>query len=422
MPPLDDLTDAGFTTRALHTRPRLADAHGALRTPVYDTAAFEFATAEDMQLAFEGRKAAHAYSRSSNPTVEDFELRVTALAGALGTIAVASGMAAVTAVILALAESGANIVTTRTLFGNTASLAGSTLVPWGLETRYADMRDPAAVEALIDERTALVFLEAIANPQMIVADIPAIVAVADRHRVPVVLDGTGTTPYLLNSGELGVAIEVISSTKYISGGATSIGGLIIDNGVFDWSGVPRLATWFAKAGPYAALMALRRNVYRNTGGCMAPHNAFLQALGLETLALRVDRSCANALELARRLGAHPAVTGVGYPGLENAPTHDVAARLLARGFGGVLTFELADRATCFRAMDAVRLVRRATNVNDNKSLIIHPASTIYADFTPDEKAAMDVPDTELRLSVGIEDVEDVWADLARALDAATTGG
>lgn len=418
MPPPDDLSSAGFTTRAIHTRPRLPDVHGALRTPVYDTAAFEFETADDMQLAFEGRKAAHAYSRSSNPTVEEFELKVTALAEGLGTIAVASGMAAVTAVLLTLAETGANIVTTRTLFGNTASLTGSTLAPWGLEVRYADMRDPATVEALIDERTALVFLEAIANPQMIVADIGAIVAVADRHLVPVVLDGTGTTPYLLNSAALGVAIEVISSTKYISGGATSIGGLIIDNGVFDWARVRRLEPWFAKAGPFACLMALRRNVYRNTGGAMAPHNAYLQSLGLETLALRVDRSCANALELARRLEAHPAVTGVGYPGLASSPTHETAARLLTRGFGGILTFELADRSACFRALDALRLVRRATNVNDNKSLIIHPASTIYAEFTADEKAAMDVPDTELRLSVGIEDVEDVWADLARALDVA----
>jgi O-acetylhomoserine (thiol)-lyase len=168
-------------------------------------------------------------------------------------------------------------------------------------------------------------------------------------------------------------------------------------------------------------MALRRNVYRNTGGAMAPHNAYLQALGLETLALRVDRSCANALELARRLEAHAAVTGVGYPGLPSSPTHETATRLLPRGFGGILTFELADRAACFRTMDALQLVRRATNVNDNKSLIIHSASTIYADFTPEEKAAMDVPDTELRLSVGIEDVEDVWADLARALEAATAG-
>jgi O-acetylhomoserine (thiol)-lyase len=416
--PSEDLSRAGFTTRVLHTRTRLADAHGALRTPVYDTAAFEFDSAEDMQAAFEGRKAAHVYSRSSNPTVEDLELRVTALAGALGTIAVASGMAAITAVVLALAESGANIVTTRALFGNTASLAGSTLAPWGLEVRYADMGDPDAVEALIDGRTALVFLEAIANPQMVVADIPAIVAAADRHRVPVVLDGTGTTPYLLNSASLGVAIEVISSTKFISGGATSVGGLIIDNGVFDWGHVPRLAPWFAESGPLACIKALRRNVYRNTGGCMAPHTAFLQTLGLETLALRIDRSCANALDLARRLQAHPHVTGVGYPGLPDAPTHEIAARLLARGFGGILTFELADRATCFRMVDRLRLVRRATNVNDNKSLLIHPASTIYAEFTTDEKSAMDVPDSELRLSVGIEDVEDLWADLRQAIDAA----
>lgn len=422
MPTHDHLTDAGFTTRALHTRPRIADSHGALRTPVYDTAAFEFGSAEDMQAAFEGRHAAHAYSRISNPTVEDLELRVTALADALGTIAVASGMAAISAVVLALAESGANIVTTQTLFGNTASLVGSTLAPWGLEVRHADMRDPAAVEARIDERTALVFLEAIANPQMVVADIPAIVAAADRHRVPVVLDGTATTPYLLNSGGLGVAVEVISSTKYISGGATSIGGLIIDNGVFDWSTRPKLAPWFEKAGPYACLVALRRNVNRNTGGCMAPHNAYLQALGLETLALRIDRSCANALELARRLAAHPAVAGVGYPGLPDAPDHELAARLLTRGFGGILTFQLADRATCFAVVDALQLVRRATNVNDSKSLIIHPASTIYADFTPAQRAAMDVPDTLLRLSVGIEDVEDVWADLARALDVAAAGG
>lgn len=416
--PADDLAGAGFTTRALHTRPRLADAHGALRTPVYDAAAFEFETAEDMQLAFEGRKAAHVYSRSSNPTVEDFELRVTALADALGTIAVASGMAAISAVVLALGESGGNIVTTRALFGNTASLVGSTLVPWGLEIRYADMLDPASVDALIDERTALVFLEAIANPQMLVADIPAIVAVADRHGVPVVVDGTGTTPYLLNTASHGVAIEVISSTKYISGGATSIGGLIIDNGVFAWSQVPRLASWFERFDRKACLMALRRNVYRNTGGCMAPHTAYLQALGLETLALRIDRSCANTLELALRLGAHPAITGVRYPGLADAPTHETATRLLPRGFGGILTFELADRAACFRMMDALQLVRRATNVNDNKSLIIHPASTIYAEFTPEEKALLDVPDTEIRLSVGIEDVEDLWADLAQALDAA----
>lgn len=421
MPTPDDLVDAGFTTRALHTPTRLADAHGALRVPVYDSAAFEFESSEAIQEAFEGRRVAHTYSRSSNPTVEDLERKVTALAGAHATIAVASGMAAVTNVILALGGAGTNIVTTRSLFGNTAALLGQNLEPWGLEVRYVDMGDPAAVEAAIDGNTRLVFLEAIPNPQLEVIDIAAVVAAAGRHDVPVVMDGTGTTPYLLRSRDLGVAVEVISSTKYISGGATSVGGLIIDNGVFDWARSPRLVEWVARGGRNGFIMALRRGVYRNSGACMAPHTAFLQALGLETLALRADRSCANAMELAHRLEQHPAVTRVVYPGLPSTPGHAAAARQLTRGFGGILVFHLADRAACFRAMDAMRVIRRATNVNDNKSLVIHPHSTIYADFSAGEKTAMRVTDTMLRLSVGIEDVDDLWADLHRALDAATAG-
>ena len=200
-----------------------------------------------------------------------------------------------------------------------------------------------------------------------------------------------------------------------------MGGLIIDNGVFDWAQCPRLTDWVARGGRNGFIMALRRGVYRNSGACMAPHTAFLQALGLETLALRADRSCANALELARRLEAHPTVTRVVYPGLTSAPGHAAAARQLHQGFGGILVFHLADRAACYRAMDALRVVRRATNVNDNKSLVIHPHSTIYADFSADEKAAMRVTDTMLRLSVGIEDVDDLWADLRRGLEAAGAG-
>jgi O-acetylhomoserine (thiol)-lyase len=405
----------GFTTRALHARPRIPDPHGALRFPVYDTAAFEFASAAEMQAAFEGRHPAHAYSRISNPTVEDYELRVTSLADALGTVAAASGMAAITAVVMALAEADTNIVTTRALFGNTISLASQTLAPWGLGVRHVDMTRPGEVAAAIDDRTRMVYLEMITNPQLEVADVPAIVAVANARGVPVVLDGTATTPYLFRSADAGVAVEVISATKYISGGATSIGGLIVDNGVFDWSSSPRLRPWFEKAGPYALLVALRREVNRNLGACLSPHNAWLQALGLETLALRVDRSCANALALARRLGADPRVRAVHYPGLADSPTHDTAARLLPRGFGGILTFELADRAACFRVMDALRLIRRATNVNDSKTLILHPASTIFAEFDPAQRTAMGVPESLLRLSVGIEDLEDMAADLDAAL-------
>jgi O-acetylhomoserine (thiol)-lyase len=411
----EETQPGGFTTRALHARPRVPDPHGSLRTPVYDSVAFEFGSADEMQAAFEGRRPAHAYSRISNPTVEDYEVRVTALAGALGTLAVSSGMAAITAVVMALAEAGTNIVTTRALFGNTISLGSQTLQPWGLEVRYVDMTRPEEVAAAIDDRTRLVFLEVITNPQLEVADVPAIVAVANGRGVPVVLDGTATTPYLYRSADAGVAVEVISATKYISGGATTVGGLIIDNGAFDWSTSPRLRTWFEKSGPYALLVALRREVYRNLGSCLSPHNAYLQALGLETLALRVDRSCANALALAHRLEADPRVPRVNYPGLPGTAFHATAARLLTRGCGGILTFELEDRAACYRVIDALALIRRATNVNDNKSLIIHPASTIFAEFDPAQRAAMGVTESLVRLSVGIEDLEDLVGDLDQAL-------
>ncbi len=405
----------GFTTRAIHSRPRLKDAHGSLRMPVYDSVAFEFDSAEEMQEAFEGRRAAHAYSRISNPTVEDYELRVASLSESLGVIAVSSGMAAIAAVIVALAETGSNIVTTRALFGNTQSLGSQTLAPWGLEIRYVEMTGLEQVEGAIDEQTRFVFLETITNPQLEVADVPAIVAIAARRGVPVVLDGTATTPYLFRSADAGVAVEVISATKYVSGGATSIGGLIIDNGTFDWSANARLRSWFEKAGPYALLAALRREVYRNLGSCLSPHAAYLQSLGLETLALRVDRSCTNALALARWLEGDRRVRRVGYPGLESSPSHATAARLLSRGFGGILTFELEDRAACYRLMDGLSLIRRATNINDNKSLILHPASTIFSEFQPADRASMGVPDSMLRLSVGIEDLDDLVADLDQAL-------
>lgn len=408
----------GFTTRALHQPAKRPDPWGALRTPVYDTAAFEFPDAESIQAAFEGTRPAHVYSRSSNPTIEDFELRLTALAGGVGAVAVASGMAAITALTLTLAESGMNVVTTRALFGNTISLDERTLAPWGLETRPVAMTDLDAVAAAIDGRTAFVFLEAISNPGMEVADIPAIVAIAGARGVPVIVDGTATTPYLFPSREWGVAVEIGSTTKFITGGATSIGGVLIDNGTFDWRRSARLAAWLDRPGPSPLIVALRREVYRNLGACLSPHNAYLQTLGLETLALRADRACANALAVARFLEAHPKVRRVNYPGLASSPTHGTALRLLPRGFGGILSFELADRAACYRAMDAMTIPRRATNVNDNKSLVIHPASTIYTEFGPDERASMGVTEGLIRLSVGIEDLDDLLADLGAALERA----
>jgi len=408
----------GFATLAVHGPvPGRAGQEGTLRPPVYDNAAFAFASAADMQAAFEGRLAAHAYSRVSNPTVQAFEERVAALAGARGALAVASGMAAIANVVLALGESGANVVTTRHVFGNTASLFAQTLAPWGLEVRFADFTAPEAVAAAIDGRTCAVFFETITNPQMEVADARAIASAAHARGVPVVADGTATTPYLFDAKTFGIDVEVISSTKYMSGGATSIGGVILDYGSFDWSRSPRLAESARRFGPHALLFALRREVYRNLGACLAPHAAFLQTLGLETLALRVGASCANARSLANWLEGRPEVLRVNYPGLASSAFHALARAQFPRGTGGILTFDLGGKAEAFAFMDALTLIRRATNVHDNKTLIIHPASTIFCDYGPEERLAMGVSDATLRLSTGIEDGPDLIADLERGLAA-----
>ncbi|MFB3812506.1 MAG: O-acetylhomoserine aminocarboxypropyltransferase/cysteine synthase family protein [Terriglobales bacterium] len=408
----------GFATKAIHGRPLKPDPHGTLRPPVYDNVAFEFAGAQDLQLAFEGRKPAHSYSRISNPTVEEYEQRVRLLADAFGVIAVSSGMAAISNVLMALGQAGTNIVTTRWVFGNTYSLLEHTFKPWGLDVNYVDLADPRALAEAINEQTRAVFLEVITNPQLQVVDIPEIARIAHERGVPVVLDGTVTTPYLFRSKDFGVDVEVISSTKYISGGATSVGGLILDNGTFDWKQNPKLRPWAKKVGPGALLTALRRELYRNLGACLSPHNAFLQTLGLETLSLRIDKSCANTLTLARWLKRqHPKVVAVNYPGLESSPCHCLATRLFPRGAGGILTFDLGSREQCFAFADALKVVRRATNINDNKTLILHPASTIFCEYTAEQKAAMGVSDSMLRLSVGIEDVEDIIEDLAGGLAA-----
>jgi O-acetylhomoserine (thiol)-lyase len=405
----------GFTTRAIHGTPAKPDPYGTLRFPLYDTAAYEFECAEDLQLAFEGKRVAHVYSRSSNPTVADFEQRLRSLTDAAAVIAVSSGAAAITNIIFALAEAGTNIIVSPFLFGNTFSLFQRTFQPWGLEVRFVDLMDPHALSRALNEKTRGVFFEIISNPQLQVVPVREISRLAHSRNVPVILDGTLTTPYLFNSKENGVDIEILSTTKYISGGGTSIGGAIIENGLYDWRQNPKLAPWAEKHGPLALVMALRREIYRNLGSCLSPHNAFLQTLGLETLALRIQRSCGNALAIARFLESHPKVRTVHHPGLESSPYFKIAEAQLPRGCGGLLTFDLKDRASCYQMMDQLKLIRRATNLCDNKTLILHPAGTIYAEFSEEEKSRMGVPDRQMRLSAGIEDCEDLLEDLAQAL-------
>jgi len=326
-------------------------------------------------------------------------------------------MAAISNVILALAEAGSNIVTTRYLFGNTYSLFQNTLKPWGLHTTYVNLEDENQLRAALNENTRAVFLETITNPQLQVVDIKNISKIAHERGVPVVVDGTLTTPCLLPTKSVGADIEVISSTKYMSGGATSLGGVIIDNGLFDWSLNPKLKPWADKAGPQAFLVYLRREVYRNLGSCLSAHNAWLQSLGLESMRMRVQKSCENAGGIARFLGTVPGVTQVNYPGLDNSPWHQNAAAQFQNGFGALLTFTLQSKEACFSFIDALKLVRRATNLNDNKTLIIHPASTIFCEYSREEREQMGVGDALIRLSVGIEDLDDIIDDLKTGFQA-----
>ena len=405
----------GFATRSVHGVQSKKDVHGSLRVPVYDNVAFEHESASSIHQTFAGKNPAYAYTRISNPTVTDFEQRMRLLSSGVALLAVSSGMAAISNTVLALAGTGANIVTTRYLFGNTLSLFEKTLKPWGLEVRYVSMMNPREVEAAIDAQTRLVFMESVTNPQLEVADCRAISEVTKKKEIPLVMDNTVMTPYLFDTKKAGVNIELLSTTKYISGGATSVGGIIIDNGNFDWRKSPRQADMAKKYGQMAFIAALRQEIYRNIGACMSPHNAYLQTLGLESMSLRIEKSCSNTKTLAHYLEKHPKVKSVHYPGLSSSPFWETAQRQFAGKCGGLLTFDLENQAACFAFIDQLQLIRRATNINDNKTLVLHPASTIFNEYSETDKLQMEVRPSMIRLSVGIEDPEDLIEDIERGL-------
>ena len=406
----------GFSTKAVHGKALRKDPHGSLRFPIYDAVAFEHESARDIQFAFEGRKPAHTYSRITNPTIEDFEQRIRLISDGLSVVAVSSGMAAISNLILSIAESGSNIVTTKFLFGNTYSLFERTLKPWGLNVRYIHMNDMDMLRNSINKKTRAIYLEIITNPQLQISDIEEISKIAMEYSVPVVVDGTLTTPYIFKSKDFGVSVEVLSSTKYISGGATTIGGLIIDNGTFDWQHCPKLKDSVKKYGEFALVTKLKREVYRDLGACLSPHNAYLQSLGLETLSLRIDKSCSNTLQISEYLLKCEKVESVNYPGLKSSKYHEIARKQFKDKFGSILTFELENKEMCFAFMDKLQLIKRASNLNDNKTLILHPASTIFCEYTPEEKKEMGVSEAMMRLAVGIEDVEDIIEDINIGLE------
>lgn len=407
----------GFNTKILHTKFSKEDPHGSLHVPLYENVAFEFKNAEDLELAFQGKKPSHMYSRISNPTVEHFEQRIKAVTDAAGVMALSSGMAAISNTILAVARTQDNIITSKHLFGNTYSLFELTLKDWGLETRYADLTKPDGIRGLIDGKTRAIFLETITNPQLEVADLKALSGIAKEKNILLIVDTTMTPPYLFSAKDFGVDIEVLSSTKWISGGATSVGGLIIDHGLYDWKKNEKLKADAVKFGPYALINRLRREVYRNIGACLSPHSAYLQSLGLETLSLRLDTACANTLKIAEFLKTSPRVKAVNYPGLKDSPFYKIARAQFNGKPGALLTFDLRSKEECFKFMNHLKLIRRATNLQDNRTLVLHPASTIFCEYEPALKKAMGVRETLIRLAVGIEDSRDLIADIEQALEA-----
>ena len=402
----------GKATIAINTKLPRQDAYGAIAMPVYHTAAYEFETAKDMADAFCGRVLAPDYSRVMNPTVMHLEDTVKALTGATNVFAFCSGMAAITNALLAVVEQGKNIVTSSHLFGNTVALTTKTLARLGVETKQINLLDLDAVRNAIDENTACLYLEIVTNPQLEVADLSALAEIAHERNIPLIADTTVIPFTQFSAKALGVDIEVVSSTKYISGGATSLGGLVIDYGTFP-----------------VVNQRIRFELLFNVGSYMSPHAAYMQSLGLETLDARYRVQAQNALTLAKRLKeevvnaqnenrpARGLVKQVNYIGLEDNPFHELAVKQFGETAGAMLTIDLADRKACFSFIDHLQLIRRATNLFDNKSLAIHPYSTIFGPFSGKQKAEMDVRDTTIRLSVGLEDVDDIFEDIVQAVRA-----
>lgn len=405
-----------FDTQLIHGGREPGPA-GATTVPIVQSSAFAYATAEELEDVFRGRRAGQLYTRLGNPTTETLERRLALLDGGEAAIATASGMAAITTAVLTILRAGDEILSSSSIFGGTFSLFRDTLRNYGITARFVDPIDLPALSAAVNERTRLIFVETIGNPKLDVPDIAAISAIAKNAGVPLMVDATVTTPFLARGKDLGADLVIHSTSKFINGSGSVIGGVIIDLGRFDWKSdrYPHFAPFVKKYGKFAFTARARKLVHKDFGACAAPMNSFLLCSGLETLALRMERHCANAQRLAEFLDTHPKVRWVNYPGLTNSPFHAVAARQYGGRFGALLTLGLADKAAAFRFINGLRLACNLANIGDAKTLVIHPASTICCDYTDAERATMGVNEELVRVSVGIEAGDDILADFAAAL-------
>jgi O-acetylhomoserine (thiol)-lyase len=391
---------------------------GATTVPIVQSSSFAHATAEELEDIFRGRQVGQVYTRIGNPTTESLERRLALLEGGIAAIATASGMAAITTAVLTIVRGGDEILASSSLFGGTFSLFRDTLANYGIATRFVDPTDAPLLRSSITEKTRLIFVETIGNPKMDVPDISIIAGIAHEAGVPLMIDATVTTPYLAQGKALGADIVIHSTSKFINGTGSAIGGAIVDCGSFNWQSpkFPHFEPFVKKYRGFAFTARARKLIHKDFGACAAPMNSFILSEGIETLALRMERHCTNAAQLAQYLGGHATVRWVNYPGLADSPYHETATRQYGGRYGGVLTFGLPDKAAAFRFINALRLAKNLANIGDAKTLVIHPASTICSDYGPEEKALMGVTEELVRVSVGIEAIEDIIADFARALE------
>ena len=425
-------TKQQFATLAVHAGQTPDPTTGACAVPIYQTASYVFQNADHAGRLFGLQEFGNIYTRIMNPTTDVFEKRVAALEGGAAGLATATGKAAETLALTTLASSGDEIVSTTSLYGGTYTLLRYTFARLGITVRFVDPDDFAGLRAAINEKTRAVYAETLGNPKLDVVDIEQFAAIAHEHGLPLVIDNTAASAALVRPIEWGADIVINSATKFLGGHGTTIAGVIVDAGKFDWAASGRFKNFtepdpsyhglsYTEAfGPLAFILKARVQGLRDTGAALSPHSAFLLLQGIETLHLRLERHSANALAVARHLEKHPGVEWVNYPGLESSPYHARAKKYLPNGEGALVTFGIKGGfAAGKKLIDGLKLFSLLANIGDAKSLVIHPASTTHQQLTVEEQAATGVTPELVRLSVGIEDIRDILADLDQAIESAS---
>ena len=409
----------GFTTRNLHADREGGPEHGVLHKPVHHSVAFGYGDARELAEVFQGKRAGYAYGRQANPTVAALQQRISAMEDGIASVAFSTGMAAITALTLTLLKAGDHMVSSAFLFGNTNSYF-RTLARLGIAVDFVDATHASAVAEKIRPETRLVFVETIANPVTQIADLEGIGALCRERGLLYVVDNTMTSPHLYQPKSAHAGLVVNSLTKYIGGHGNALGGAITDTGCFDWNGFPNILDLYRKGDSREwGLLQIRKKGLRDMGATLAPDAAHTLAVGSETLSLRLDQACANAMALARLCADHPAVATVNYPGLPGHPQHQ-RARKLFRAFGALFSIELAAGIDCFDFLNSLEVVVASSNLGDTRSLGIPVAHTIYHEMGPQWRQSMGIADSLLRFSIGIEDQADLLADFSQALDRCRT--